>query len=78
MFFTSLYSIFDRLNNHSSGGTDAVEVGEDQVGGCAVKGDVVGAGKTIQSEVLAHYIGYRLSLQLADVYMEFGRISIVK
>jgi hypothetical protein len=43
-----------------------------------VKGDVVGAGKPIQPEVLAHHVGNRLSLQLADIYMEFGCISIVK
>ena len=78
MFFTYLSLIIDELNDPGGGGADAVEVGEDQLGGGAVEGDVVGAGKSIQPEVLTHDVGNRFRLQLADIYMEFGRISIVK
>ena len=48
---------FNRLDDPGGGGADAVEVGEDQIRGGAVEGDVVGAGKPIQSEVLAHDVG---------------------
>ena len=78
MFFTYLSLIIDELNDPGGGGADAVEVGEDQLGGGAVEGDVVGAGKSIQSEMLTHHISYRFCLQLVDIYMEFGCISIVK